>query len=249
MRLAAFLSVLLIAAAPLAGETESTSPADRESIYYVTQPQSMIYVQPNSQKPYVQLRMREQVRVLEEDGGWAKVRTLDGAEGYMMRGHLSNVWIRIAKKSQTLYVYEGSELLQKLPVDLGYNYFADKERRGSMTNRDHWRTPEGQFFVVRRNDRSQFYKALVLNYPNEETAEAGLKRGLISREEHAAIVKAERESRVPPMNTALGGWIEIHGNGTGARSNWTQGCIALRDAEMDRLWTWVQLGAPVLIEP
>lgn len=246
MRLIALLAILLVSTGP---RYEDTTPTDSASLYYVTQPQSTIYVQPDRERPYVHLRMREQVRVLEEKGGWARVRTVDGAEGYMMRGHLSNVWIRISKKSQTLYVYEGSELLQKLPVDLGYNYFADKEKRGSMTDRDHWRTPEGQFYVVSRNDRSQFYKALVLNYPNEETAEAGLRRGLISREEHAAILRAERESRMPPMNTALGGWIEIHGNGTGARSNWTQGCIALRDAEMDRLWTWVQLGAPVLIEP
>ena len=51
------------------------------------------------------------------------------------------------------------------------------------------------------------------------------------------------------MNTALGGMIEIHGHGTGARSNWTQGCIAVRNDAMDRLWRWVAVGTPVVVEP
>lgn len=224
------------------------APDEPAPLYYVTKPEATVYTKPGDGREYLQLRLREQVYLVEEEGGWARVRTMDGAEGYLLRGHLSNVWIRISKKSQTLYVYRGSALIEKLPVDLGYNYFADKERRGSMSRRDHWRTPEGQFYVVSRNARSQYYKAFVLNYPTADDAEDGLKRGFISRSEYAAIVKAERESAVPPMNTALGGWIEIHGNGTGARSNWTQGCIALTDKDMDRLWKWVELGAPVLIE-
>lgn len=248
MLLLLFIATLLFSAPgqPLAQPTE---PPPAEPLYYVTRPEATVYTAPRDGKPYLKLHLREQVYLLEEEGGWARVKTMDGAEGYLMRGHLSNVWMRISKKSQTLFVYRGPELIEKFPVDLGYNYFADKERRGSMSGRDHWRTPEGQFFVVSLNGRSQYHKAFVLNYPTPEDAESGLKKGLISRAEHAAIVSADRKGAMPPMNTALGGWIEIHGNGTGARSNWTQGCIALKDQEIDRLWDLVQLGAPVLIEP
>jgi len=51
------------------------------------------------------------------------------------------------------------------------------------------------------------------------------------------------------MNTELGGYIEIHGDGTGERNNWTQGCIAIANGELDRLWDLVTVGTPVLIDP
>ena len=138
-------------------------------------------------------------------------------------------------------------LSQKL--DLGYNFFADKERRGNLADPDHWRTPEGQFFVANKNPHSQFYKAFVLNYPNAEDAERGLEDGLITQAQYDAIVQAEQSVTMPLMNTELGGYIEIHGNGTGNRNNWTQGCIAIADAEMDRLWNLIVVGTPVLIDP
>ena len=153
------------------------------------------------------------------------------------------------KSSQTVYVFKGERILERYPADLGTNFFADKERRGSVREPDHWRTPDGVFFVVRKNPYSKFYKALVLNYPNAEDAERGLASGLISKAQHDAIISAENDFRMPPMNTALGGWIEIHGDGTGARSNWTQGCIAVENGHMDELWRWVEVGTPVFVVP
>jgi hypothetical protein len=50
------------------------------------------------------------------------------------------------------------------------------------------------------------------------------------------------------MGTDLGGWIEIHGDGTGAATAWTQGCVAVRNGAMDVLWDQVRVGTPVLIE-
>ena len=220
-----------------------------EELFYVSEQRIIVYATADASRPYLELRLREEVYVEGEEDNWLRIRTRDGAQGYVRRGSLSNVWIRVSKRSQTLWVYRGSELQVKLPVDLGYNYFADKERRGNLEDRDHWRTPDGQFFVVSKNSGSKFYKAFVLNYPTAEDAERGFRSGIITRTERDAIVNAEAQSSMPPMNTALGGWIEIHGKGTGARSNWTQGCIALKDAEMDALWKVVPLGTPVLIEP
>jgi hypothetical protein len=50
------------------------------------------------------------------------------------------------------------------------------------------------------------------------------------------------------MDTDLGGWIEIHGDGTGSATTWTQGCVAVRNGAMDVLWEQVRVGTPVLIE-
>ena len=121
-------------------------------------------------------------------------------------------------------------------------------QRGSSINPDHWRTPEGTFFVVKKNPYSRFYKALVVNYPTAEDARRGYKQGLISKGQHDAIVRAENNFNMPPMTTPLGGMIEIHGDGTGAGSNWTQGCVAVHNTHIDKLWAWVDVGTPIIIE-
>ena len=219
-------------------------------VYYTTDRSVTLFHVADTTRPYVHLKLREPVYVLgEKEGGWKDVRTLDGSNGVVRSNLLSNVWIRISKTEQTMFVYQGGKLISTLPTDLGYNFFADKERRGNLADPDHWRTPEGQFFVANKNTHSQFYKAFVLNYPNAEDAERGLEDGLITQAQYDAIVQAEQSVTMPLMNTELGGYIEIHGNGTGNRNNWTQGCIAIADAEMDRLWNLIVVGTPVLIDP
>lgn len=217
-------------------------------LYYAVERDATIYSSPDSSKPYVQLKFREPVYRLDEQGRWLEIRTQDGAQGFVQKSVVSNVWIRVSKANKTLYVYRGTDLIKTIPAEFGLNAFADKERRGSATEPDHWRTPDGVFFVVNRNPNSQFYKALVLNYPTAEDAERGRKKRLISEKQYRAIIEAEENFESPPMNTALGGWIEIHGRGTGSGSNWTQGCVAVRDAHIDELWQWAQVGTPVLIE-
>jgi hypothetical protein len=101
---------------------------------------------------------------------------------------------------------------------------------------------------VHKNPDSEFYKAFVLNYPKVEDARRGLENGLISQSQYDAIEQAQEEFRIPPMNTELGGWIEIHGDGTGDATAWTQGCVALRNGVMDELWDQVRVGTPVLVE-
>lgn len=228
----------------------SAQPADVDAstVHYTTKSQAVLYSVSDSTRPYLELGMREPVWVIENGGRWARVRTRDGAQGLVRADLLSNVWIRVSKSSQTVFVYRGDRLAARIPADLGYNFFADKEVRGSPNDPDHWRTPEGTFHVAHKNANSQFYRALVLNYPNAEDAERGLSDGLITPADYEAIVLAEKTFRMPPMGTALGGYIEIHGRGTGQRANWTQGCIAVPDEEMDRIWDWITVGTPVIIE-
>lgn len=228
------------------GSAEAQSLDDR--LYYATDRQATVYAQPDSARPYLRLQFQEPVHRLGRTDHWCRVRTEDGAKGYVDCSAISNVWIRVSKQERRVYLYQGTQLLETVRADFGYNAFADKERRGSERDRDHWRTPEGTFYVVSKNPRSKFYKALVLNYPTQEDAERGLRQGLITSSQHEAIVAAHQQREMPPMNTALGGWIEIHGDGTGGRTDWTQGCVAIQNDDMDRLWQRAEVGTPVIIE-
>ncbi len=231
--------------APVRQAALADAPAD---LYYVIEEGATLYATPRRNTPKARIDFRTPVHLLKAGTGWARVRTEDGATGYLPRTHISNVWIRVSKKQRTVYLYRGAELVKKYPADFGYNAFSDKEQVGSSLERDHWRTPEGTFYVVRKNPRSKFYKAFVLNYPTVDDAARGLRRGMINEAEHDAIVRAQERSAMPPMNTALGGWIEIHGDGTGGATDWTQGCVAVTNTHIDELWRHVKVGTPVLVE-
>lgn len=234
--------------------TETASPApDRSAssaatLSHVAGREATLYNRPDSTAPVTSLPARTPLHRLDCTGDWCHVRTDAGRTGYVPATDLSSVWLRVSKAERRLYVYRGPHLVDTFKIDVGYNTFADKQRRGSQQRRDHWRTPEGTFYVVAKNPQSQFYKALVLNYPTTADAERGLEEGLISRREYEAIAHAQEAFRMPPMDTDLGGWIEIHGNGTGAATNWTQGCVAVENRVMNQLWTEVPIGTPVLIE-
>ncbi len=227
---------------------KAAPPPRAEAVFYAVGERPTIFAAPDSTRPYLELDFREPVFSTGTLGGWRRVRTSDGAMGYVRAEAVSNVWLRVSKRRQAVYLYRGSELVGKLPADFGYNIFADKEQRGGERKRDHWRTPEGTFYVVRKNPRSQFHKALVINYPTVEDAQRGFQRGLISKRERDAIVQAQEAFQMPPMGTALGGMIEIHGDGTGAQTNWTHGCVAVPNVHMNLLYRTAQVGTPVLIE-
>lgn len=239
--------VLQVPAAP--GQSAPKDPVGLgDVVHYVLERQATVYMEPNRERPYVRLGFREPVFVLDSRDGWHRVHTQNGAYGYMPDEAVSNVWIRVSKVRRRLYLYQGTRLIMSLPADFGFNAYSDKVKKGSEGERDHWRTPEGAFFVVKKNPNSQFHKAFLLNYPTAEDAERGLRTRLISTQEHDAIMAAAARSSVPPMNTELGGMIEIHGDGTGMSTNWTQGCVAVTNAQMDRLWGWVSEGTPVIIQ-
>jgi hypothetical protein len=242
---------LLLAAAllPAAAAQAQRALPPEDALHYSIRSRSPVFQLADSTSPYLTLGLQEPVQVLENGGGWARIRTRDGAQGLVRAEDLSNVWIRISKSHQSVLVYRGTELVERIPADLGYNFFADKERRGSPGDPDHWRTPDGVFHVVEKNERSQYHRALVLNYPNEEDARRGLRDSIITEAQYWAILQANQSFERPPMSTALGGWIEIHGRGTGQRANWTQGCVAIPDDAIDRIWPLVHVGTPVLIDP
>ena len=80
-----------------------------------------------------------------------------------------------------------------------------------------------------------------------EDAERGLKSNLITQAEYDEIVSAIAEKRMPLQKTKLGGEIYIHGGGTD--SDWTDGCIALKNEEMTELFNAIPVGAKVTVLP
>jgi murein L,D-transpeptidase YafK len=119
----------------------------------------------------------------------------------------------------------GTSVLRAYKIALGRNPVGPKTHKG-----DH-KTPEGEYVV---DANSRFYRALHISYPNESDRE-----------------RARKEGRDP------GGDVEIHGieNGLGwigklHRSfDWTDGCVALTDPEMDEVWRSVAVGTAVEIRP
>ncbi len=147
--------------------------------------------------------------------------------------------IVIRKRTRVLEVYDGGRLVSSFSTVLGSSPELDKEVEGDG------RTPEGEFYVFVKNPKSRFHLSLGLSYPTPDDAERGLADGLISREEHDAIIKAASEKKMPPQKTRLGGEIYIHGGGISR--NWTHGCIALENDEMTALFEVIPVGTRVTI--
>ena len=230
------------------GHSASAQSVNDNQLYYSVERDAAVFKDPDTKQAVGTLSFREPVQLIDRDGWWSLIEREDGSAGYVESSAISNIWIRISKRKKSVYVYRGTRLIKRFVADFGNNVSSDKVQRGDVRSPDDWRTPEGTFFVVAKNPNSKFYKALVLNYPTAEDARRGFKQGLISQREYNAIVKAEENATMPPMNTMLGGWIEIHGDGTGGGTNWTQGCIAIENDKMDELWPLIKVGTPVLTE-
>ena len=116
---------------------------------------------------------------------------------------------------------------------------------------DH-RTPLGSFTIGWIPEKSRYHRFLGLTYPDIERADRALAEGEITEAQWHAIRRASETKGRPPQNTPLGGFIGIHGTGAGdakihQQYNWTNGCIALTNEQIDRLMTWIRVGTPVEI--
>jgi hypothetical protein len=135
--------------------------------------------------------------------------------------------IIIDKFSRKCFIYLGGSVKYEFEAELGKNWVGDKRTRGDLA------TPEGMYKITKKFDagKSKYYKALLLDYPNDEDKEK---------------FRAEIAHGSLPASAKIGGLIEIHGNG-GKGIDWTEGCIALTDKEMDVVFKIVKVGTPVTI--
>jgi len=136
--------------------------------------------------------------------------------------------VLVVKSESTLYLYKGEKVLGVYSVTFGANPKGHKQQQGDE------RTPEGRYVLDFKKSDSAFYKAIHVSYPNASDTERARKRGV-----------------------SPGGDIMIHGqkNGFGWASpvvqyfNWTDGCIALSNADMEAVWAAVEAGTPIEIKP
>ena len=114
------------------------------------------------------------------------------------------------------------------------------------------RTPLGRFTIGWISENTKFHRFIGLNYPDLESASRAFYVGRISKQQWLEIRRAVKEGRRPPQNTPLGGLIGIHGIGEGDMEvhrayNWTNGCVAITNEEIDQLLEWVDIGTVVEI--
>lgn len=156
-------------------------------------------------------------------------------------------WILIDTTAHNLSVFNGDTLERFYPrVALGRRGSGNARQRGGNV------TPTGEFRVAWINHASNFNIFFGLNFPNVEHTERAYQRHLIDIDTYYALRTALLEGRTPPQNTPLGGNIGIHGLGLGDLSihrkfDWTQGCVALTNTEIEQLAQWVEVGTLVII--
>lgn len=134
----------------------------------------------------------------------------------------------VHKAERKLYLYHGTQLLGVYKVALGLSPVGQKERE-----RD-FRTPEGRYYLSRRNTRSDYFLSIQVSYPNKEDERRARKNGW-----------------------APGGSIMIHGLPNTPRhppayyssTDWTDGCIALSNSDMVEVWMLTQDNIPIDIFP
>jgi murein L,D-transpeptidase YafK len=134
----------------------------------------------------------------------------------------------VRKGARALELYHGTQLLRRYAIALGRVPLGHKQQEGDG------RTPEGRYVLDYRNPRSSYHKALHISYPSATDTSAAQGRGV-----------------------SPGGFIMVHGvrNGLGFVGrlhrlfDWTDGCIAVTDAEIDEIWHSVPDGTPIEIEP
>ncbi len=135
--------------------------------------------------------------------------------------------IVIDKFSKKFYMYINGLLKYKFDVELGRNWVGNKIARNDQA------TPEGKYFIMQKmcSNKTKYYKALLLNYPNSEDTIR------FNNNKHIGKI---------PTTACIGDMIEIHGEG-GKGINWTDGCIALKNYEMDTIFNLVSSETPVII--
>jgi len=154
-------------------------------------------------------------------------------------------WLLVDTVNNKLMVMAGTRMISTYKdISIGRYGAANDRMQG-----DH-QTPVGRFHIAWISDDSRFHRFLGLDYPDLETARRAYQDKRITGSDWQAIQRAHRQGKIPPQNTPLGGQIGLHGIGAGSREihgryNWTDGCVALTNNEIDELLQWVRVGTRV----
>ena len=140
--------------------------------------------------------------------------------------------IVVAKKSRRVFLFRNGKLLHIDGKPACWRAGLGPEPTGHKLVEGDGKTPEGWY---RTSDKpwSQWYAALAIHYPNQADATVALGAKRISTLTQSAIQQAIGADKKPPQTTAMGGEILIHGGG--GRTDWTLGCIAMDNEDIDSL--------------
>lgn len=136
--------------------------------------------------------------------------------------------IIIQKSKRTMKLYQGLELIKEYKVSLGFEPKGHKEEEGDG------KTPEGEYKIIHKNPHSKFHKSLQISYPSICDTKAAQKRG-VSPGNHIMIHGLKKEY------SKLG---KLH-----LLKNWTHGCIAVTNSEIDEIWNITPIGTKIFIIP
>ena len=133
--------------------------------------------------------------------------------------------IEVHKGARKMYLLSGKKILESYDVALGFAPEGHKAFEGDG------RTPEGLYYIDRRNPNSNFHLSIGISYPN-----------------------AQDRAWASAHGKSPGGDIFIHGRANkhrlrGPRKDWTDGCIAVTDREMEDIYAMVKIGTPINILP
>jgi murein L,D-transpeptidase YafK len=134
----------------------------------------------------------------------------------------------VVKSQHTMTLLSHGKVVRAYKVALGGSPVGAKEQQG-----DH-KTPEGHYILDRRNAKSRFYKSIHVSYPNEQDKQRASQRG----------VSAGGDIMIHGLSDGLG-WL----GATHRTLDWTDGCVAVTNAEMDEIWELVPDGTPIEIRP
>lgn len=141
--------------------------------------------------------------------------------------------IVIDKSDYELHVYDAKGWYATYPVVFGADPLRDKKMEGDRC------TPEGDFKILSKRPHNKWSRFMLLDYPNQETM---------------AKFNQRKQRGEIPKNASPGGGVGIHGVWPhedfviDRYKNWTQGCISLKNADVQELYSYIPIGTPVTIK-
>ncbi len=158
--------------------------------------------------------------------------------------------IIVKKNDKELIVKKSDKIVKKYHIATGKGGAGTKRKRGDS------KTPLGVYRISKLNKSERFHYFLQLDYPNLIDAWYGFKNEIIDGNDFKKIANAYKKRRSPPQDTNLGGQIGIHGIGKTTKKklaiheelNWTDGCIALSNDDINDLMKFINIGTTVVIK-
>ena len=144
--------------------------------------------------------------------------------------------IVIDKAKKNLILFTDGKKMAEFPASFGIDPDSDKRKAFDCA------TPEGLYFITYKKTETRFHRLLGISYPSLANAEKGLTSGVISLNGFKKIQDAVQKSRGAPCDTGLGCGIALHGGGVfryfdkNRERDWTEGCVALNNNDMENLF-------------